>query len=76
MMIDMLLVAQVVTVAFGITSMYLGLQIATAKKFIKELGEALTVTSKAIEDDKITVDELKNFIKEWTDVIDIFYKVK
>lgn len=51
-------------------SLVLGGKWLSAKKFLKEVAEALTVTSKAIEDDKITRKELKDLMKEWNDVIE------
>ena len=39
---------------------------------MKELAEAMDKTYKALEDNKITKDELKQVIKEWADVLKIW----
>ena len=39
------------------------------KKLTKEFGEALVATSKMLEDDKATPDELKDCAKEWAEAI-------
>jgi len=44
------------------------------KLLIKELKEAFTVLDMAMEDDKITKEELKKVIKEFLDIVKIFRK--
>jgi len=39
---------------------------------MKELAEAIDKTYKAIEDDKITEEELKRVLKEWKDLLEIW----
>lgn len=45
------------------------------KSVIKELAEALVVLSSAVEDDKLTRDELKQIVEEFGDVIAEFIKL-
>ena len=37
----------------------------------KELGEAFTKTSKALEDKKLTKDEMRQLLNEWMDVANV-----
>lgn len=76
MEIDLVLVGQVATIVMGICAGYGAKYLIVLKSFIKELGEAITSLSNAIDDDKITTDELANVIKEWRDVLKIFKFVK
>jgi len=64
--------AQVLSVILGILAIYFGFQYAKFKKVVEELAEAVMETSKAIEDDNITEDELKKLVKEWKDVLEVF----
>jgi len=72
---DLILIAEIMTVAFGIGSIYLGNKLILAKNVLKELGELITTTYKTIEDNKIEKKELELVMKELTDLIKIF-KVK
>ncbi len=60
----------IISLVLLVLSLVLGGKWLSAKKFLKEVAEALTVTSKAIEDDQITRKELKDLIKEWNEVIE------
>jgi len=40
-----------------------------AKNLLKQVAEALTALSEAVDDDKITPEELKLLQKEWFEVI-------
>ena len=64
--------AYIVAVAFLVMSMIFRKQLVKAKKVMKELAEAMSETYKAIEDGKLTPEEVKKLIKEWKDVIDAF----
>ena len=45
-----------------------------AKKVVKELAEALLVLSSALEDDKLSKDEVAEIIDEFSDIIEVFKK--
>jgi len=55
-----------------ILSALFGKKYRDAKKFLKELAEAIEETYKAIEDNKVTEQELKNVIKQWRDVLNLY----
>jgi len=59
-------------VGFGVLfliSLLCGLKWKQAKALLKEVAEALTATSAALEDDDITLSERKKLLKEWKEVI-------
>ena len=60
---------EILAIVLGILSILFGAKWKQAKGLIKEIAEALTVTSNAITDNNITSDERKNIVKEWGDVI-------
>lgn len=60
----------IISIVLLVLSLVLGKWWVSAKKFLKEVAEALTVTSKAIEDNKTNRQELKDLVKEWSDVIE------
>ena len=72
---ELLLIAEILTVGLGLSSLSLGNKLVLAKSILKELGELITVTYKSIEDDKITKQEIELIIKELSDLIRIF-KIK
>lgn len=43
-----------------------------AKRTLKELGEVISITNKALEDNKLTKKEITSIVKEWNDVIGIW----
>jgi len=62
-----------------ITSLVAGLAGAfwlKGKKAIKELGEAIVTVTKALEDDKLSKEEVLEITKEFKDVIAVFAKKK
>ena len=69
---DMTLIAEILTVGFGIATTLLGVKYRKVKRTLKELGEAITATSNAIDDDKLTEKEIKSVVKEWNDVVSIW----
>lgn len=71
---NMALIAEIMTVVFGVAATFLGVKYQKAKKTVKEIGEAITVTANAIDDNKITEEELKEVVKEWNDVVSIWTK--
>lgn len=64
------IIAYIITAILAILSVALGKKWSMAKRLAKELAEALTATTRAIEDDHVTPDEAKKIIKEWTEVIE------
>ena len=72
MEIDLGLIAEILTIILALLSIFLGAKYQEAKRIMKEVAEAMDKTYKAIEDDKITKDELKQVIKEWMDVLEIW----
>ena len=71
---NMALIAEILAVVFGVAATFLGVKYQKVKKTVKEVGEAITVTANAIDDDKITEEELKMVVKEWKDVVSIWAK--
>lgn len=50
--------------------------VAWIVKLFKEIGEAFTVISVALSDDKISTEEIASIIKEAKDVIDAAKEIK
>ena len=72
MEVDASLIAKILAIALALLSIYLGSKYRKAKRIMKELAEAMDKTYKALEDDKVTKEELKQVIKEWKDVLEIW----
>jgi len=72
MELDLGLVAEILTIVLALLSIFLGVKYKKAKRIMKEVAEAMDKTYKAIEDNKVTKDELKQVIKEWADVLKIW----
>jgi len=70
--VDVGLIAEILTIVFALLSTFLGTKYRKAKRIMRELAEAMNKTYKALEDDKITKEELKQVIKEWKDVLEIW----
>jgi predicted metal-binding transcription factor (methanogenesis marker protein 9) len=68
-MVDAGLVAQILTVALGVASVYFAGKYRRVKRILKELAEAVGETYKALEDNKITEEELRRVVKEWNDLL-------
>ena len=62
-------------IVLGVLSIVLGIKWQQVKHLIKEGAEALTELSGAIEDDKLTKEELRALAREWGDVILAFRKL-
>lgn len=69
MEVDVSLVAQALTIVLGVLAIYFGSKYRKVKNAMKELAEAINTTYKALEDNKLTEEELKQLIKEWKDFI-------
>lgn len=69
---DIILIAKILTAVFGIATIVLGVKYRKVKRTLKELGEAITTTSNAIDDNKLTEEEIKSTVKEWNDVVSIW----
>ena len=72
MEIDLGLIAEILTIILALLSIFLGAKYREAKRIMKELAEAMDKTYKAIEDNKVTEDELKKVLKEWKDVLKVW----
>ena len=72
MELDLGLVAEILTMVLALLSIFLGVKYKKAKKIMKEVAEAMDKTYKAIEDNEITEEELKQVVKEWADVLKIW----
>ena len=62
-----------------ISGFILGLGVLTpfllkGKKLIKESAEALLTLSSALEDDKLSKEEVADIINEFSDIIEVFKK--
>ena len=71
-MVDVGLIAEILTIVLALLSTFLGAKYRKAKRIMRELAEAMDKTYKALEDDKVTKEELKQVIKEWKDVLEIW----
>jgi len=68
-------VYEIVVLAIGIVMALVGgVYFGKAKTFIKELREAFDKLDDALQDDKITKEELKEIVKEFLDVVRVFVK--
>jgi len=65
------LIAALVTTIMTLLAALGGAKWKKYKKLAIEFGEALYVTTDAIKDDTVTVDEAKRLIKEWEEVIEL-----
>ena len=66
---------EVAVLAIGIIiALVGGVYFGKAKTFVKELREAFDKLDDAVQDDKITKEELKEIVKEFLDVAKIFIK--
>ena len=72
MEVDLSLIAEILTIVLALLSIFLGVKYKKAKQIMKEVAEAMDKTYKAIEDNEITEEELKQVIKEWADVLKIW----
>ena len=53
----------------GILVIIFSVKWAQVKALLKEVAEAFVVVSSAVEDDKITREELQKIVDEWHDVL-------
>lgn len=58
-----------ITTGLSMITLGLGAQYQYWKKKAFEFSEALYTTMKALEDDKITKEEMQDIIKEWKELI-------
>jgi len=72
MKVDLGLIAEILTIVLALLSLYFGSKYKKAKQVMKELAEAIDKTYKALEDNKITEEELKGVLKEWKDLLEIW----
>jgi hypothetical protein len=64
-----------ISVGLGILMLIFGIAWARAKALVRELAEALTVLSNALEDDEISSGELRDLISEFQHVVDAARKL-
>jgi len=69
---ELIIIAEIISVLLVLLTTFLGMKYNKAKQTLKELGEAITTTSKALEDDELTVGELKAILEEWNDVVEVW----
>lgn len=62
---------QILSLALGILAMVLGVRWAQIKALLKQVSEALTAMSEALEDDEVSKDEARKLAKEWERYTDI-----
>ncbi len=62
-------IVQIVASVLFLISIVFGMKWRQAKALLKEVAEALTVTSNALEDDDIMPSEREALLREWRDVI-------
>lgn len=72
MEMNITLVAEFLTILFMLASVFFGVKYEKAKKTLRELTEAILVTSDALEDDELTREELREIVKEWKDVVEVW----
>lgn len=60
---------QIVAIVMMVMTIVAGTRWRHFKAVLKETAEALTVTSDALADDKITATEKKSIAKEWAEVM-------
>jgi hypothetical protein len=66
---------QIVSSVVGILTIVLGVHWAQVKNLLKQVSEALTAVSDALEDNRITKREAKKIAREWGDVITVAAKI-
>ena len=69
---ELILIAEIISVLLVLLSTFLGLKYNKAKRTLKKLGEAITTTNKALEDDKLSVSEIEAILKEWNDIVEVW----
>ncbi len=67
---DVALLAEVLTAILAVVSFFLGARWRKAKAVLRDLAKALEDTYQALEDDKLTKEELKQLIKDWKKVLE------
>jgi len=67
---DVALLAEVLTAILAVVSFLLGAKWRKAKAVLRDLAKALEDTYQALEDDKLTKEELKQLIKDWKKVLE------
>jgi len=68
-MIDYGVVAEVISFVLFIVATYFGMKFAKVKKAINDVIVAMEITEKAIEDNKVTPDEVKQMVEAWKKVL-------
>jgi len=63
------LIAQILTVVLALLTIYFEDRYMKAKRIMKEFAEAVNSTYKALEDNRLTEEELRQVLKEWKDVL-------
>jgi len=59
----------IVSTVLGLAAIFFTAKWALTKKLIKEITEVMISLSAAIEDDKVTSEEVAGFLKECADVV-------
>jgi len=66
---------QIVSLVLGIVVIVGGIKFKQAKNLVKQMAEALTALSTALDDDAVTYAEAKNIASEFKDVIEAAIKL-
>ena len=60
----------------GLAGIFFAMKWQNVINLLKELGEAITETGKALEDKKLTEEELQNLVREWKEAIEAAVKLR
>lgn len=72
MEINITLIAELLTVLFMSVSVFFGVLYYKTKKTLREVAEAIAITSDALQDDELTKEELSEIVKEWQQVVEVW----
>ena len=62
--------------AGGLFGLFFAMKWQNVINLLKELGEAITETGKALEDKKLTEEELRDLVREWKEAIEAAVKLR
>lgn len=59
----------IITAILGILAIFTSVKWTQLKKVLKEAAEAMSATSAALEDDRLSKDEVASILKEWSELL-------
>jgi len=68
--VDIGLLAEALSIILAFVAYYFNGKYKKVKKTVKDIASAISTTEKALEDNKITQDELKQMLVKWRKVLD------